>query len=193
MGDAGPLRQRRVRHDEFRTAARGDEGPRPHFAWELQLHGPTWSSHADGSRKKERGRGGEGRGRRQPDGWVNSHIRRYVETDGRKGHKWYGLDTLLLTTRGRRSGKLRRTALIYGTDSDGFVVVGSNGGARKHPTWYVNLLKHPEVEVQVGAEKFLARARGATGEERARLWRMMASLFPQYDSYQKKTSREIRS
>ena len=126
-----------------------------------------------------------------PTGWVNAHIRRYVETDGAKGHKWNGLDTLLLTTRGRRSGKLRRTALIYGTDGDRYVVVGSNGGARKHPSWYLNLLEHPEIEVQVGGEGFVARARAATGEERTRLWRLMASLFPQYDSYQKKTSREI--
>lgn len=126
-----------------------------------------------------------------PTAWVNAHIRRYVETDGKKGHKWYGVDTLLLTTRGRRSGKLRRTALIYGTDGDRFVVVGSNGGARKHPSWYLNLLDDPEVEVQVGAEQFAARAQPARGKERSRLWPLMASIFPQYDSYQKKTSREI--
>jgi deazaflavin-dependent oxidoreductase (nitroreductase family) len=126
-----------------------------------------------------------------PTGWVNAHIRRYVESDGGKGHRWYGVDTLLVTTRGRRSGQLRRTALIYGRDGDRFVVVGSNGGARKHPSWYVNLRDHPEVEVQVGPDKFAARARPATGAERTRLWRLMASIFPQYDSYQKKTSREI--
>ncbi|HSK97749.1 MAG TPA: nitroreductase/quinone reductase family protein, partial [Euzebyales bacterium] len=66
-----------------------------------------------------------------PTGWVADHIRTYVATDGRKGHKRWGVHTLLLTTRGRRSGTLRRTALIYGRDDDRYLVVGSNGGAAR--------------------------------------------------------------
>jgi deazaflavin-dependent oxidoreductase (nitroreductase family) len=126
-----------------------------------------------------------------PTGWVAKHVRRYVETDGRSGHRWYGKDTLLLTTRGRRSGRLRRTALIYGREGDRYLVVASNGGARDHPAWYLNLADHPEVELQVGPEKFTARARTATAEEKPRLWRLMASIFPQYNSYQKKAGRDI--
>jgi deazaflavin-dependent oxidoreductase (nitroreductase family) len=126
-----------------------------------------------------------------PTGWVARHIRRYVETDGRKGHRWSGVHTLLLTTRGRRSGKLRRTALIYGRDGDRYLVVASNGGAKKHPSWYLNLAESPEVSVQVGAETFTARALTATANERSRLWRSMTSIWPEYERYQAKTEREI--
>ena len=126
-----------------------------------------------------------------PMGWVADHIRSYVETDGRKGHKRWGVHTLLLTTRGRRSGKLRRTALIYGSDGDRYLVVASNGGAARHPAWYLNLLDHPEVEVQVAADVFRAIARPAAVEEKPRLWRVMADLWPQYDRYQARTRRDI--
>lgn len=96
-----------------------------------------------------------------PTGWVAKHIHDYLDTDGRRGHRWHGMDTLLLTTRGRRSGKLRRTALIYGRDADRYVVVASNGGAKRHPAWYLNLVDNPAVLVQVAAEKFSARASAA--------------------------------
>lgn len=126
-----------------------------------------------------------------PAGWVADHIRRYVDSDGREGHEWNGVHTLLLTTRGGRSGKLRRTALIYGRDGDAYVVVASRGGARHHPAWYLNLTENPEVRLQVGAEKFTARARTAGPEEKSRLWPMMASIWSDYDNYQAKTSRDI--
>ncbi len=126
-----------------------------------------------------------------PTGWVARHVRRYVETDGRSGHKWNGRQTLLLTTRGRKSGKLRRTALIYGQDGDRYLLVASNGGARNHPFWYLNLTAQPEVQVQVGADKFTARARTAGAAEKPRLWRLMAAIWPDYDRYQKRTSRDI--
>ena len=126
-----------------------------------------------------------------PQGWVRSHIQEYVESDGKKGHKWRGLPTLLLTTRGRKSGKLRRTALIYGRDGANYLVVASNGGAAKHPNWYLNLVENPEVNLQVRADEFSARARTASPEEKLRLWQVMSKIFPMYDSYQAKTSREI--
>jgi deazaflavin-dependent oxidoreductase (nitroreductase family) len=127
-----------------------------------------------------------------PSTWVRKHIDSYVETDGEEGHEWKkGVPTLLLTTRGRKSGKLRRTALIYGTDSDKYMVVASRGGAKHHPAWYLNLRDNPEVEVQVGADKFTARAHTATPDEKARLWPVMAKIWPAYNDYQKKTEREI--
>jgi len=126
-----------------------------------------------------------------PSGWVAGHIREYVETGGEKGHEWRGVHTLLLTTRGRRSGKLRRTALIYGRDGDRYLVVASKGGAKKHPAWYLNLTENPDVEVQVGADTFSAKARPATAEEKPRLWGIMTSIWPDYDSYQRKTTRDI--
>jgi deazaflavin-dependent oxidoreductase (nitroreductase family) len=127
-----------------------------------------------------------------PTGWVANHIRRYVESDGRKGHEWRtGVYTLLLTTRGRKSGNLRRTALIYGRDGDRYLVVASLGGAPRHPAWYLNLVEHPEVQVQAGADRFAARARTATAEEKPPHWRLMASIWPDYDRDQKNTSRDI--
>jgi deazaflavin-dependent oxidoreductase (nitroreductase family) len=126
-----------------------------------------------------------------PSGWVADHIRRYVATDGRDGHEWRGVPTLLLTTRGRSSGKLRRTALIYGRDGDRYLVVASQGGAPRHPSWYLNLVANPDVHLQVGADRFLARARPATAEEKPELWRTMASIWPDYHAYQARTDRDI--
>jgi deazaflavin-dependent oxidoreductase (nitroreductase family) len=126
-----------------------------------------------------------------PTGWVADHIRRYVESDGEKGNRFYGHDALLLTTRGRRSGKLRRTAVWYFRDGERFLLVGSNGGSRRHPAWYLNLVAHPEVEVQLRSERFAARARPATADERPELWERLAAEVPQYASYQKKVKREL--
>lgn len=126
-----------------------------------------------------------------PRDWVAAHVRRYVETDGEDGHLWRGVPTLLLTSRGRRSGKLRRTALIYGRDGDRYVVVASRGGADHHPQWYLNLVADPEVRVQAGATRFAARARSASPEEKARLWPVMTRVWPPYADYQTRTSRDI--
>src|SRR5207247_9760710 len=93
-----------------------------------------------------------------PTGWVAEHIRRYVETDGTNGHLWRGVPTLLLTTHGRKSGKRRRTALIYGKDGDKYIVVASIGGAPRHPAWYLNLIYHHALDVQVGADQFCTLA-----------------------------------
>ena len=126
-----------------------------------------------------------------PSAWVAQHIRRYVKSDGKKGHLWRGVHTLLLTTRGRNSGRLRRTALIYGRDGDRYLVVASNGGAKKHPSWYLNLVANPEVRVQVAADTFSARASTASAREKPELWRSMAAIWPDYDTYQTKTQRDI--
>ncbi len=91
-----------------------------------------------------------------PTGWVNKHIRDYLDSGGANGHRYNGRDSLLITTRGRISGQLRRTALFYGVEADRYVVVASNGGKPAHPGWYLNLLADPRVEVQVGADVFPA-------------------------------------
>lgn len=126
-----------------------------------------------------------------PKGWVASHIDEYVETGGRKGHRWRGVDTLLLTTRGRKTGKLRRTALIYREDGDGYVVVASNGGAAHHPEWYLNLVAEPRVTLQVKDDVFEGTARTSSGDERSRLWKAMAEVWPDYDAYQRRAARVI--
>jgi deazaflavin-dependent oxidoreductase (nitroreductase family) len=126
-----------------------------------------------------------------PTGWVAKHVHGYLESDGRKGHRWHGVDTLLVTTRGRSTGKLRRTALIYKKDRGRYVVVASNGGSKGHPNWYQNLSADPHVFVQVAGERFEATASTARSRQRPRLWREMASIWPEYDQYQARTSREI--
>jgi deazaflavin-dependent oxidoreductase (nitroreductase family) len=126
-----------------------------------------------------------------PHGWVSEHVQRYVETGGQEGHLWNGVPTLLLTTKGRKSGKLRRTALIYGRSGSSYVVVASKGGADDHPAWYLNLTENPEAAVQVGPQDFVAMARTADGSERQALWDLMCQLWPDYLGYQSKTDRPI--
>jgi deazaflavin-dependent oxidoreductase (nitroreductase family) len=123
---------------------------------------------------------------------VAEHIRRHVETDGEDRHEWRpGLPTLPLTTRGRKTGKLRRTALIYGRDGDHYLAVASQGGAKRNPSWYLNLAKNPDVELQVGPDNFPARGRPATREEKPKLWQISTSIWPDYDQYQVRCDRDI--
>ena len=103
-------------------------------------------------------------------GWVREHLHRYVATDGENGHEWRGVQTLLLTTRGRKSGSLRRTPLIYGRSGEDYVIVASVGGKPQHPGWFHNLVAEPDVTIQVMADEMPGRARVAEGEERERLW-----------------------
>lgn len=120
------------------------------------------------------------------------HTQKYRETDGEVGHEWQGTQTLLLTTTGRKSGEPRELPLIYAPwEDDVYLIVASNGGQDKPPAWYVNLREDPSVEVQVKADRFKARARNATAEEKAKMWPTMTTEWPAYDDYQKQTDREI--
>lgn len=119
------------------------------------------------------------------------HIRRYEETDGEVGHDWNGATCLVLTTTGRTTGLERKFALIYDRDGDNYLVVASKGGAPSHPGWYLNLVAHPEVTVQVRGQRFAARARTATPEEKPRLWQIMTRNWPNYDVYATRTDRDI--
>jgi len=127
----------------------------------------------------------------RPPGWQQAHARRYIESDGKDGHIWEGVTTLLLTTTGRRTGLARTTPLIYGRAGERYLVVASRGGAPAHPSWYDNLVAQPIVQVQVLADRFKARARTATAAERPALWKTMAAIWPPYDDYQQRTAREI--
>ncbi len=130
--------------------------------------------------------------------WIAEHIRLY-RTDPEKAHQWDSsalggpglLPTLLLTTKGRKTGEPRPSPLIYGTDGDAYVVIASKGGMPSHPLWYRNLEASPECELQVGAKKLRARARTAHGAERERLWKQMVAVYPPYTDYQKNTERTI--
>jgi deazaflavin-dependent oxidoreductase (nitroreductase family) len=119
------------------------------------------------------------------------HVKRYQATDGAEGHDWEGTVTLLLTTTGRKSGKQITTPLIYQRHGDDYVIVASKGGDDSHPAWYLNLRDKPEVSVQVKGDRFTARARTASAEEKPELWKLMTATWPAYDDYQTKTSREI--
>ncbi|MCX5376625.1 nitroreductase family deazaflavin-dependent oxidoreductase [Streptomyces sp. NBC_00091] len=123
-----------------------------------------------------------------PNPWVADHIRRFEETAGRPRP---GITDLLLTTRGRRSGLLRRTALAYVRDGDAYVLTASNAGADRHPAWYLNLAADPAVTLQVGADTFPALARRASPEEAERLWPVVVAAMPSYAAYREATDREI--
>jgi deazaflavin-dependent oxidoreductase (nitroreductase family) len=135
-----------------------------------------------------------------PD-WMLEHANRYLSSGGKEGHLYkmtqpgrpeITVPSLLLTTTGRKSGEKFIFPLFYGdTDKGSYIVVASKGGAPQHPGWYRNLLANPEVEVQVGTTKMKARARTATGAERAKLWQEALKFWPPYADYQKKTEREI--
>jgi len=119
------------------------------------------------------------------------HVRVYRETAGERGYHWRGTTILLLTSQGRRSGESRTTPLIHRTDGDRWVVVASKGGAPANPSWFENLQANPEATIEVRDENVPVRATTAEGEERGRLWSLMAEVWPAYDEYQARTDREI--
>ena len=134
-----------------------------------------------------------------PD-WQVQHANRYLASGGSDGHM-YKIDVpgrgeitapaLLLTTTGRKSGEKFIFPLFYGPDGGSNVIVASKGGAPEHPGWYLNILANADVEVQVATKKLKARARTATGDERARLWTKALQFWPPYADYALKTDREI--
>lgn len=102
-----------------------------------------------------------------------------------------GWPLLLLTTRGRKSGRQRTVVLGYLQDGDAYVVVASFGGSPTHPAWYLNLQADPMASMQLGGTALAIEATTAMGDERARLWNRLVEGFPGYRGYQEKTSREI--
>ncbi|MFZ5912812.1 MAG: nitroreductase family deazaflavin-dependent oxidoreductase [Pseudomonadota bacterium] len=135
-----------------------------------------------------------------PD-WIKTHLRTYLESGGEEGHLWPSgikqgegpahIPTLLLTTVGRKSGKQRILPLLYGKVGSDHIIIGSMGGAPKHPQWFLNLQANPDAEIQVGTDHYKVRARIAEGQEREKIWSHMLTIFPVYGDYQKKTERRI--
>jgi len=133
--------------------------------------------------------------------WMKDHTNRYLSSGGTDGHMYtisrpgtpdMTVPSLLLTTTGRKSGQRYLFPLFYGQAGDSYFVIASKGGAPEHPGWYRNMLANPDVDVQVGTKKMRARARTATGEERARLWEQAVGFFPPYADYKVKAGeREI--
>jgi deazaflavin-dependent oxidoreductase (nitroreductase family) len=108
------------------------------------------------------------------------------------GRTLFGVPVLVLNHVGRRTGRRLATPLMFTCDGDDFVVIASNGGRPWHPSWYLNLKKVPEAEVELTGRRYRVRAEEVpAGEERQRLWRTMARLYPTYEEYQRKTERVI--
>jgi deazaflavin-dependent oxidoreductase (nitroreductase family) len=133
-----------------------------------------------------------------PD-WIREHVELYLR-DPEAGHHWDAslgggkgmLTTLLLTTTGRKSGKQLMIPLIYRpTDSGGYCVIASKGGAPAHPAWFLNLEADPNVHIQVANEKHQAVARIASGPEREQLWQLLVDYYAPYTDYQAATERQI--
>jgi len=119
-----------------------------------------------------------------------AHAMVYEVSDGRIG-AWAGLPTLLLSVTGRKSGKTYSTPLVYFRDGDSYVVVGSDGAAKRDPQWWKNLQADPRGVVREGRKKLEVKARLATGPERERLWEAGKAVNPMWAKYQTRTQREL--
>jgi deazaflavin-dependent oxidoreductase (nitroreductase family) len=129
-----------------------------------------------------------------PTKWVRDQVATYEASGGREANTLRGRaewPIVVITSRGAKSGKLRKNPVMRVEHGGVYAAVASNGGSTGHPTWYHNLLAHPEVELQDGPEPHLYRARPAEGEERRVWWERAVAQYAPYASYQQKTDREI--
>lgn len=126
-----------------------------------------------------------------PAEWVRDQVELYESSGGTKGTTMKGLPVIVLTTRGAKSGNIRKTPLMKVEYEGAYAAVASVGGAPKHPLWYHNIVADPRVELQDGQVVQDMTAREATGDERAAWWRRAVEAFPPYAEYQEKTDREI--
>lgn len=118
-------------------------------------------------------------------------IEEFRANDGAVGGDFAGAPMLLLTTIGAKSGEARLNPLVYGLDGDQMFVIASKAGAPTHPHWYLNLKANPEVTLEVGSQKFTARAVEASEPERTRLFNQMAEAMPVFKTYEAKAGRVI--
>ena len=123
--------------------------------------------------------------------FTQAQVHAYRLSGGRLAGTYRGRPVLLLDHVGRKSGKKRTSPLIYARDGDALVVVASKGGSHKDPLWWLNLKERPETTVQVGSDKREVTARQATPEEKERVWPVLVGIYPPYEDYQRRTSRDI--
>ena len=136
----------------------------------------------------------EGEYQPSPRAWVREQVETYERTGGREGNtlRETGLPVIILTTRGNKSGKIRKTPLMRVEHDGAYALVASMGGAPKHPVWYYNLKSDPTaVTIQDGPEPFEVDVRELTGDERAKWWNRAVAAFPPYAEYQQRTERVI--
>ena len=126
-------------------------------------------------------------------GWVRNQVETYERTGGREANTLLdtGLPIIIVTTRGNKSGKVRKSPLMRVNDGDRYAVMASMGGAPKHPVWYLNILGDPHVSLQDGPELRDYVAHTAEGDERDEWWKKATEVWPAYDDYQTKTDRQI--
>ncbi len=120
--------------------------------------------------------------------FTQSHVSLYRRTNGKVGG---GKSLLVLTTTGRKSGVERDTPLFFFPDGGNFIIIASNGGAPKHPTWWLNLQSNPKAKIQIRSRVLSVTARQADAEERKRLWEIISENYKNFVGYQKRTPREI--
>ncbi len=118
-------------------------------------------------------------------------IKEFRANAGKVGGNFAGAPMLLLTTKGAKSGLERVTPLVHTRDGDNLVIIASFAGAPKHPAWFLNIQANPAITVEIGTEKFAAQATIPEGAERERLYKAQAAMMPNFDEYQRKTSRLI--
>ena len=126
-----------------------------------------------------------------PSRWVREQVERYEGSDGTSGTTIRGMPVIVITSRGAKSGKVRKTPVMRVEHDGKYAAVASLGGEPKHPVWYFNLVAHPHVEVQDGPVKQDMTARELSGDEKAKWWQRAVAAFPDYAGYQRKTDREI--
>ena len=127
-----------------------------------------------------------------PTEWVRNQVELYESTNGAEGNDLRGMAVVIVTHRGRKTGAIRKTPLMRVADGDGYVLVGSLGGAPQNPVWVYNLLADPNIEVRDRAEVSSMRARLVEdAEERERLWGLAVEAYPDYADYQERTERVI--
>ena len=136
----------------------------------------------------------EGEYEPSPAQWVRDQVEEYESSGGQRANtlRDTGLPVIIVTTRGNRSGKLRKTPLMRVEDGGEYLLVASKGGAPSHPVWYYNLKADPAaVTIQDGPEPFAVTVRELDGDERAAWWKRAVAAFPPYADYQDKTARSI--
>ena len=129
-----------------------------------------------------------------PIQWVREQVEVYERTEGAEGYtlRDTGLPVIIVTNTGNKSGVVRKTPLMRVKDGNAYVLVGSMGGAPKHPVWVYNLRENAEVEIRDRSEVQKMRVREVNDEaDRARLWALSVAAFPPYADYQKRTERKI--
>lgn len=129
-----------------------------------------------------------------PVEWVRNQVELYEGSDGAEGTtlRDTGLPVIIVTNTGNKTGATRKTPLMRVKDGSNYVLVGSQGGAPKHPVWVFNLRENPDVEIRDVAQVQSMRVREVTeATERARLWDVAVAAFPPYATYQTRTTRQI--